>query len=425
MGLFAQKKGKIKDTTIVLTDVVTSEVEDVFHPPFLFFKEIKSLHKTASEWLNYIAQKVNSPDQVYVFDFYKSGYNETGNFVFYIYRKRDKDNANSISEDTSASQFYVVPLHKFQDTSWAKVHNEVLSEVKAFIRTNEFKNSKLANAKAILARYNDEVIWSNAVQSSPELMQLKEITIAIIDYYAQKEAGKMVWDGEDVLLESAVREKNKAEIYFVLGEEENLKKLFFEKIRYNVPNDSVNVFIKSSTGYDIDVYAEAKRNAELILKQNKIVTKEDAENARLVLRIYKNDIGIQGKTDSLKNLVNKYYEQLYSNEKKSTKPHSSLVKYYHKEIADIASPNGKYSVSIAESGPDKEKAQTSITLNIEKAGGSSIYYAKGTDLNIKAYWKNNNHLIIETKKSYEALHEGRRRELRHYNDVVKIEFIEK
>jgi hypothetical protein len=423
-GLFAQKKGKMKDTTIVVTEVLTvTEEVDLFDPMFPFFKEINSPHKSASEWLRYVSQKVSSPVPVYVFDFFKIG--ESGNFVFYFSEKRDEHSPRSVTQDTSASQFYIVPIHKFSDTSWARVHQAVISEVKAFTQTSEFKQLKLANAKAIFARYNDEVIWSKPAPTSPELKQLKDITIAAIDFYAQMDAGRMVWDRVDMALETAVREKNKAEKYFVLDDKANLQKIFTEKVKYREPNDSLNIFIRSATGYDIDVYADAKRNADLILKQNKIATKKDAEDASLAAGIYEKQAAKKDKAKSLRKLLAEYYQQWHSKKEKSAPTQSSLIKYHHKDVADIASPNGKYSVHISEGGMDKTTAQTSISLNIKNIGGSSIYYAKGTDLDIKAYWKNNNHLVIETKKSYESSPESRRHELRHYDDVVRIEIIEK
>lgn len=60
-------------------------------------------------------------------------------------------------------------------------------------------------------------------------------------------------------------------------------------------------------------------------------------------------------------------------------------------------------------------------VNISLGGGTGgIYGAKGERLPIKAYWKDDHHVIIETKKEYETVFSYS--QVSSYGELIKIEY---
>jgi hypothetical protein len=58
-----------------------------------------------------------------------------------------------------------------------------------------------------------------------------------------------------------------------------------------------------------------------------------------------------------------------------------------------------------------------------KNAGATLHDVEGINLKIKAYWKNNNTITIESKKKYKVF--TKHYQIQFSNDVIEIEFIEK
>jgi hypothetical protein len=67
-----------------------------------------------------------------------------------------------------------------------------------------------------------------------------------------------------------------------------------------------------------------------------------------------------------------------------------------------------------------EYALTEVSI-VLKGGSGCIYCAKGSSLPIKAYWKVNSTVVIETKEEYTT--HTKYSTVSSYEDIVKIEYI--
>ncbi len=89
-----------------------------------------------------------------------------------------------------------------------------------------------------------------------------------------------------------------------------------------------------------------------------------------------------------------------------------------KWLSEIKSPNENFGIVIFESGSEIYPV-TTIMIN-SKGGGACVYDAFGSDLNIKANWKDNNTVLIEIKDCPKILFKRDQVEL--LNEVIRIKF---
>lgn len=88
-------------------------------------------------------------------------------------------------------------------------------------------------------------------------------------------------------------------------------------------------------------------------------------------------------------------------------------------VEEIA-PNGTDKLHIQFSGKG-EHAITYVVILLANGSGN-IYSARGEKLPIKAYWKDNHTVVIETKKAYDSC--TKVKQISSYGEVIKIEYIE-
>jgi len=69
---------------------------------------------------------------------------------------------------------------------------------------------------------------------------------------------------------------------------------------------------------------------------------------------------------------------------------------------------------------DGKHASTYVVIEFPTASGA-LYGTTGIHPDVKAFWKDNHTIVIETKKDYEG---KRHKEVRSYDDVIAIEYIE-
>jgi hypothetical protein len=69
---------------------------------------------------------------------------------------------------------------------------------------------------------------------------------------------------------------------------------------------------------------------------------------------------------------------------------------------------------------DSRNAHTDVSIVLQ-GGSGSIYCVQGANLPIKAFWKNNNTIVIETSKEYTPMIQYHI--VRSFEDVVKIEYV--
>ena len=70
---------------------------------------------------------------------------------------------------------------------------------------------------------------------------------------------------------------------------------------------------------------------------------------------------------------------------------------------------------------DGKHASTHVAIEFPTASGA-VYGTNNIHHDVKAFWKDNHTIVIETKKDYEA--SKRHKEVRSFDDVITIEYIE-
>ena len=98
---------------------------------------------------------------------------------------------------------------------------------------------------------------------------------------------------------------------------------------------------------------------------------------------------------------------------------STGTKPKHFRETELLSPDGKRTIRIVEWGDGKESS-TQISLQFPTVT-TGVYAVKGIVPDIKASWKNNATIVIETKPGYEVW--SQHKEIRNFDDIVKIEYL--
>ena len=88
------------------------------------------------------------------------------------------------------------------------------------------------------------------------------------------------------------------------------------------------------------------------------------------------------------------------------------------------SPDKRCYFTITEFGIDSNDidASTQVMVNFKRTG-SGAYSIRGINKKLKAYWKDNSTIVIETFKTYES---GQKwPQVQSFNDIIRIEYLEK
>jgi hypothetical protein len=75
--------------------------------------------------------------------------------------------------------------------------------------------------------------------------------------------------------------------------------------------------------------------------------------------------------------------------------------YFSKILNKSNSPNGERIFTLGERGNDSTMWVTQVLVSLP-GGGGEAYDAVGKNLSIKAYWKGNDTIVIETKRNYKS-----------------------
>jgi hypothetical protein len=92
----------------------------------------------------------------------------------------------------------------------------------------------------------------------------------------------------------------------------------------------------------------------------------------------------------------------------------------HLQEQEAISPDGKRRLRVTQ-WSDGKHASTFVVIEFPAANGA-IYSTSGIRTDVKASWKDNSTIIIETQKDYPA--NTQHKEVRSLGDVIAIEYIE-
>lgn len=103
-------------------------------------------------------------------------------------------------------------------------------------------------------------------------------------------------------------------------------------------------------------------------------------------------------------------------------PNASPKNSYSKTLSTSYSPDKTKILTLKEHGWVGEGGHTQVFIEFERTG-SGVYAVDTTGVDIKTYWLDNNHIIIETKKAYKGHQKWN--QVQSFGDIVKVTYVEK
>lgn len=86
----------------------------------------------------------------------------------------------------------------------------------------------------------------------------------------------------------------------------------------------------------------------------------------------------------------------------------------------MPSADGKF-YKTDEAGLDSVDCATQVIVNFNNSG-AGVYSVQGINKEIKAYWKDNSTIVIETSKNHKETQKVQ--QVQSFNNIVKVEYIE-
>lgn len=119
--------------------------------------------------------------------------------------------------------------------------------------------------------------------------------------------------------------------------------------------------------------------------------------------------------------LQKFLTKISAEKEKPKRRSKQRDDYFSNQLLKISSPDDKRTLTLTESGTDENNCSTQILIDF-KGGGAGVYAAKGINLSIKTFWKDNQTIVVETKKTYLVLQKWE--QVQDYQDIIKVEYIE-
>jgi len=234
-------------------------------------------------------------------------------------------------------------------------------------------------------------------QKQSELQRHRAILLATLDYMEEHFGGSFVHDQYDPVTEYYRQQKIQTEKYFKQRRLDRLQQRLasLTKGLQHRPDLAFAPYIKEKTGYDIDIFEDLRNRVNAIVAQNGICGKRKGEYCEVISRVEKD--GIEVVTITI-----------------STGP-----KPKHFEEQWATSPDGKRKLVVVQLS-DGKHASTYVAVHFPTASGA-VYGTSGIRPDVKAWWKDNSTIVIETKKVYEA--NTQNKQVRSFDDVISIEYI--
>lgn len=277
-------------------------------------------------------------------------------------------------------------------------------------------------------------------EKQAELEKHRVVLSTTLDYLLNQFTGTIVYDDFDPIKDYYEQQKIQAGKYFKQRRldrlEEQLRRLT-EGFKYQA-NLEFGKYIKEKTGYEIDIFAEERNWVEEVLGKQRIDTEKESLAVSLILRT---NLMSKDKENILL-LIEDYHhrkKELDERSPKNKKVSSEIIKTVEEdgiitETIEISfgpkplhfiereafSPDGKHRVTVTE-WSDGNHPSTSVNIFFDKANGP-IYGANGLYPDINAFWRDNNTIVIETKKSYP--NGLQLRKAQSFDDIIYVEYME-
>ncbi|MFT3934894.1 MAG: hypothetical protein QM726_14815 [Chitinophagaceae bacterium] len=271
-------------------------------------------------------------------------------------------------------------------------------------------------------------------EKQASLEHYKKLTLATLEYLMDHHTGQFVCDGWDPMKHYYEDQQLKTNKYFTQRRLDRLQQQSDRLLKMGMrSNTDITTFIQQKTGIEIDAFEDIEEQIKNI-SQNGRIENQQAYHALshnlYLLKQANKPIADEAKVSSMikdynnrrskKEHVEKVITDLPDGRQMVSISFSTGPKPKHLERKESTSPDGKRKVMVTE-WSDGKNPNTSVTVFFEKASGC-IYGTAGIQPDIKAYWKDNNNIVVETKKAYTSF--VKHKEIRSYQDIVNVEYIE-
>lgn len=275
-----------------------------------------------------------------------------------------------------------------------------------------------------------------------ELEKYKAIVIACLHYLEQKSGKSFVVDGESITATYYQQQQIQAEKYFQQRRLDRLKQQFtrLQSSLRHVADNNFSEYIKNTTGYEVDIFEQLKNKAKVLLEQKEIRDKKDFDKIGELLYYFEKTAPDPYTVEQLHELMSNYSQnnpQLFEKkDREHTEEISRVVKdgveivtfqiktgpkpkHFNEEM--LSSPDGKKWLRV-EQWSDGKHASTTVSIGFPGNNGP-IYSVSEICADIKAYWKDDHTILIETKKGIRT--SCQHRLVQSFEDHVQVEYIEK
>lgn len=260
-------------------------------------------------------------------------------------------------------------------------------------------------------------------EKQSELKRYKDILLATLDHHIERSKG--INYGEFDPVAHFHQLKQETEESYQKGRLSRLKQWLrdiTEEQRKTV-DLSFGRYIKEKTCYEIDIFGSFQKRIDKIIEKKRIKTENQYRDVMLMVDNLCHQSPVdKNKIDLLNNLLIDFDDKISRTKiSKSKRGSYKEEKYFFNQLSEARSPDGKRLLSLAESGTDENYCSTQVVITFENSG-SGVYAVNGMNLGIKNYWKDNNKIVIETKKSFVA--HQRWEQVQSFQDIVKVEYVE-
>ena len=283
-------------------------------------------------------------------------------------------------------------------------------------------------------------------QKQSALERHRDILLATIDYLLSFQEGSIVFDHEDAIAKYYEMQKLQIEKYYKQRKLDRLRQRLVSLTKGLQNRADLNFagYIKEKTGYDIDIFEGLQNRVNAIITQKEVNSQKELNDIGTMLRYYQQTSPDKKISDQLKALLMDYSERttrpITSATSRNTKVGYSEVisrvekdgieevtvrfstgpKPKHLEEQEALSPDRKRTLRVTQ-WSDGKNASTSVVIVFPTASGA-LYATSGIHPDVKASWKDNSTIVIETKKDYTP--NIQHKEVRNFDDVIIIEYIE-
>lgn len=271
----------------------------------------------------------------------------------------------------------------------------------------------------------------------------RDLLLATIDYLRSRWVGAIILDEEDGFALFFEHQKQQAERHYNERRLDRLEQQLASliKMAQREADPGFTAWIKEKTGYDLDIFEDLRRSVEVIVAQKEIRNRKELHQVDLMHDYYQK-IPDKKVADELLQLTIDYHnkeEAAKAASGKKTVQHSQVIKReiidgeeYVTEIVffgpkpklyeeeEVISPDGKRKLRIIREALVKRE-WTIIEIKFEVAVGV-FFQADSIRRDVKASWKDNATILVETAKDCHA--NTRARQIRRLDEVIKIEYIE-